>query len=169
MATIDHRLLPLIDVLAATEADWIAFEMIEELRVGRVPEETAEDLQNVQLLVRSRRSEKRWSEEPATPSPGAEPITGVEQIHWAANYVTKRVSDVVAMLDATFKQLDTILFADVLLEPRDRISAPLTNGITLVVQADHEEQASVDRENAAIAQTMLPTLRGALVNWADSV
>jgi hypothetical protein len=169
MATIDHGLLPLIEVLAGTDADWIAFEMIEELRAGRVPEETAEDLQNVQLFVRSKKSEKRRSEELATPSPAAERITGAEQIDWAADYVNKRVSDVVAMLDATFSQLDKILFAELSPESRDPISAPPTIGITLVVQGDEEEQASVHRENAAIAQTMLPTLRDALVNWADSV
>lgn len=169
MATIDKRLLPLIEALTATEADWIAFEMLEELRAGRVPEETSEDLHNVQLLVRSRKSEKRWSEEPASPPPPPEPRTGVEQIDWATDYVSKWVSDVLVMLDATLNQLDTILFAGLPNETRERMLALPANGITLVLQADQEEHSSVHRENAATARSILPNLRGTLAAWADSV
>lgn len=169
MPIIDERLLPLIETLAATDADWIALEMIEQLRVGRVAEETEEDLRTVQGLVRSKGHAERRLEQATSPPAPAEPITGIEQIDWAVGYIDKRVSDVLEMLDATFNQLDKILFTSAPAEARKQMPDLQTNAITLVLQDDRERHANVHRDQVAIGKTMLPELRDALLKWADSV
>ena len=52
MATIDPRLLPLIETLVAVDADWLALEILDGLRLGIVAEEIPEHLLATQLAVR---------------------------------------------------------------------------------------------------------------------
>ena len=42
MAILDPRLLPLLETLAASGADWLAFEIVDGVRRGREPEEPEE-------------------------------------------------------------------------------------------------------------------------------
>jgi hypothetical protein len=109
MAMIDPRLLPLIETLIAVDADWLAFEILDGIQLGRVVEETREDLQSTRLAVRTAKHQKRRSEERAEPPPAATPLVGDEQIDWAANYVAARLSDAVSMLGATLDQLNQIV------------------------------------------------------------
>lgn len=44
MATLNPRLLPLIETLIGVGADWLAIEVIETLNRGRWPEESEEVL-----------------------------------------------------------------------------------------------------------------------------
>ena len=169
MPTIDKRLLPLIETLVATDADWIAFEMVEALRAGRVAEETEADLNAVQGSVRSKAHAKQWVDEAKSPPAPAGPISGVEQIDWAVGYIDKRLSDVLEMLDATFNQLDAILYAGAPAEARKQTPDSQTNEVTLVLKDDREWHANVRRDQAASSKTMLPQLRDALLKWADSV
>ena len=168
MATIDTRLLPLIEVLATVDADWLAFEILEGLRHGRVAEETHEDLQITQRLVRATTRATRRSEVHASPPPSAEPITGDEQINWAVTYVSNRIVDVLSTLEATFDQLDAILFTE--LPPEGRpIPAALRDEVALVLRTDREDQLSVRRNDATNARAMVPNLQNALLTWAASV
>jgi len=167
MAIIDTRLTPLIEALATVDADWLAFEILDGLRRGRVAEETHEDLQIAQSLVRSAKRATRHSAERASPPPSAEPITGDEQIHWAATYISERISDVLLTLEVTLDQLDAILSTG--LPPEKRPTpASLRDEVTLVLQTDHEEQLSIRRGDAATARAALPELQSALLTWADS-
>ena len=42
MAILEARLLPLIETLAEAGADWLAFEVVDGIRAGRVAEEHLE-------------------------------------------------------------------------------------------------------------------------------
>jgi hypothetical protein len=166
MATLDSRLLPLIETLAAADADWLAFEILDGLRRGRVAEETPDDLQSTQIAVRSAERATRRSEERASPPPAAVPIVGDEQIEWAAAYVSDRLSDAVSMLQATLKQLDEIVFTAQGLDGA-RAAASAKDGVTLVLQTD-DGVRNVRRDEADHARAALPKLQDALRAWATS-
>jgi hypothetical protein len=82
MATIDGRLLPLIEALGAVDADWLAFEILEGLQRGRVAEETHDDLLLTQQKVReASRTKSTERQRPHRASPAtAQPIIGDDQI-----------------------------------------------------------------------------------------
>ena len=144
MATIDKRLIPLIEALTAEDAGWLAFEFLDGLRQGRVLEETNEELRMTRQAVRSHNWQTRHSEKPVFPPPPAEPIIGDEQIDWAVDYVSNRFAQVLSMLDATFEQLDTILFNDAHAEGQPS-SAGMREGVTIVLITDDEERLSMSR------------------------
>jgi hypothetical protein len=171
MATIDRRLLPLIEALAAVDADWLAFEILEGLQRGRVAEETHDNLLFTQQTVRSAKR-KKSAERPrpdlvSSPAP-PQPITGDDQIDWAVSYVNERIQDVVSMGDATLEELNAILYTSVPPEVRLTVSPP-TDGVTLVLQTDDEQQRSFRRDDIARARAGLPRLRSELLTWAEPV
>jgi hypothetical protein len=170
MATIDRRLLPLIEALAAVDADWLAFEILEGVQRGRVAEETYDDLLLTQQKVRAA-SRKKIAERQrphwVSPVP-AKPITGDDQINWVVSYVNERIQDVVSMGDATLEELNAILFTST--PPQARLTLPPpTDGITLVLQTDDEQQRIVRREDVVKARAELPRLRSELLTWAESI
>jgi len=170
MATIDPRLLPLIEALAAVDADWLAFEILEGLRQGRVAEETRDDLERTRRAVRSARRqptpESQQMERPRMPIPLAEPILGDQQIDWAADYVGGRISEVVFMLETALDQLDGIISHESTREG-SLSSEDREQGITLVLQADDAE-TSVSSDEVVHARAALTKLKDALFAWAAS-
>jgi hypothetical protein len=166
MATLDSRLLPLIETLAAADADWLAFELLDGLRQGRVVEETHDELRRTQIAVRSAGRLTRRSEEPSSPPPAAEPIVGDDQIEWAAAYVSNRLSDAVSMLQSTLDQLDEIVSGTSALDGPFK-AASSEEGVTLVLQ-DGDEVPRVRRVEAADARAALPKLQEVLRAWVAS-
>lgn len=167
MAILDARLLPLIEALAVVDADWLAFEILDGLRLGQVAEESRDNLQSTRNAVRSVKRPARRSEEWALlPSSAAVPILGEEQIDWAANYVAKRISDAVLMLQAGLDQLEEIVSGT---QPLDRSPSASAEkvGITLVLQTD-DQGLSVSRDDAANATAALLRLHEALRAWVAS-
>lgn len=170
MAAIDRRLLPLIEALAAVDADWLAFEILEGVQRGRVAEETHDDLLLTQQKVRAARRKKSTERQrPHRVSPAAaQPITGDDQIDWVVSYVNERIQDVVSMGDATLEELNAILFTSV--PPQVRLTLPPpTDGVTLVLQTDDEQERIVRRDDVARARAGLPRLRSELLTWAESI
>jgi hypothetical protein len=165
MATLDTRLLPLIEALVVADADWIAFEVIEGVRLGRFPEETSDALERTRHAVRTAERPKRHFEDRDFLTPGPMPIVGDEQIEWAANYVETRMSDVVLMLQSALSGMDTIVSAT----PHDRSAGHVNadEGVTLVLQTD-DTAFTVNRGNVANALLMVSRLREALKRWAAS-
>ena len=170
MATIDRRLLPLIEALAAVDADWLAFEILEGVQRGRVAEETHDDLRLTQQKVREasrKKSTERQRPHRASPAT-AQPITGDDQIDWVVSYVNERIQEVVSMGDAALEELNAILFTSV--PPQVRLTLPPpTDGVTLVLQTDDEQQRIVRRDDVARASAGLPRLRSELLTWAESL
>lgn len=167
MATIDRRVLRLIEALSATDADWIAFEIIDALRAGRIQEETAEDLLLAQQHVRSGELEKWWLGDFTVPSPSIERLKGTEQIDWVANYISERVTELVAMLGRTLSHLDFILSSDVHDGVQQQAAPSPMSGIRLVFQGDLEQEWSIERKDISKAETFLPDLLEALRKWAE--
>src|SRR5437763_8558157 len=163
MAILEARLLPLIETLAEAGADWLAFEVLDGIRAGRVAEEHLEILKTTQEAVRSAklenfRRERRPSAVPASVPP-APPIIGDDQIRWAAAYVHKRLSDALLMLQASLDQLQIFVRTPT---NRDEVSPDLgsSNEVTLSIQTD-EEKFGITRAEITNAIGALDDLRNA--------
>jgi hypothetical protein len=171
MAILEPKLLPLIETLAEVGADWLAFEVIDGIRAGKLAEEHLENLAAIQDAVRSaklenfRGGEKRVNAVPPSVPPQV-PIIGDEQIRWAAEYIHKRLSDALSMLQSSLDQLQRIVSTP---EPRDGVSPDIVAGneITLILQGD-EQKFSVRKAEITNAIAALENLRKALSSWEAS-
>ena len=170
MAILEPRLLPLIETLAEAGADWLAFEVVDGIRAGRVSEEHLETLAMIQEAVRSAKLETFRPEKRGSTVPGSVPqavaIIGDGQIRWAAEYVHKRLADALLMLQTSLDQLQSIVSTPA---AHDRISPEIgaSNEITLIIQAD-EQKLSVRKAETANAIATLEQLRKALSSWEAS-
>ena len=167
MATIDPRLLPLIETLIAVDTDWLALEILDGLRLGIVAEEIREHLVSTQLAVREAKRQERQSEGRAVPPPVAKPILGDEQIDWAAKYVVDRLSDAVSMLRASLNQLNQIARStgERHAPPSDLV---LEKGFDLALQTE-DRGPILTSSGVGDALSAIPMLREALLSWANSM
>ncbi|MEW6437785.1 MAG: hypothetical protein AB1508_11545 [Pseudomonadota bacterium] len=165
MATPDLRLLPLIESIIAAGADWLAFEIVEGLRLGFMPEETEDFLRDIRADVRTATQIELKSIAPRYESDMSEPIDGDVQIEWAIRYVTKRLSDALSMLDVSIGALNEIVSTGVEDGPR-LISTAEYSGIS--VQIDNDETFS-SQYSLEEARTALISLDSALRVWRRSV
>lgn len=164
MAILDTRLLPLIETLTASGADWLAFEVIEGVRIGRSVEETPERLEIARHAVRTAERQTRHSEvtQPTVVDPV--PIIGDEQIEWAADYVDNRLTDVILMLQAALTGLDTVVYSAF----EGRIAQPVgDSGITLQLEVP-EGTLTVKKSDLESAVSSISVLREALIHWSAS-
>ena len=160
MARLDTRLLPLLEALAASGADWLAFELVGGIQMGVVREESSDALNRARAITRGLI--------PQIPAPGGSAETppvdlvGDEQIDWAIAYVNTRLDDVLVMLQASLEGLDEIL-------QRGRRGQPgLRTDVALVMQ-DDEALLEVDRPRIPEALQDMGVLRSTLRNWRLSL
>ena len=165
MALLDTRLLPLIEALVVADADWLAFEVLEGVRQGKVTEEPAEDLEDTRHAVRSAERQTRHSQERDFLTPGSVPIVGDEQVAWAVDYVGRRMSDVVLMIDSALHGLDLVVSGT----PHDgpSLHTGADQSVTLVLQTEGSA-IGVRRNDLANARVMISRLQEALLVWAAS-
>lgn len=168
MAILDPRVLELIQTLVASRLDWLAFELIEGIRLGRPPDEPEETLAAARQSVRSNAQPKARGEPHVMPEE-PKPIPADEQAVWAASYVEER-------LDATFKQLEASLEAldfivETTIERQDPQDVPTLASdkteqrVTLVLLVLEGERKS-SRDDVAGARDDFSTLHAALAEWS---
>lgn len=162
MATINPRLLPLIETLIAAGADWLAVELIETLNNGRWPEESEDVLALTRAQVRAGNEQKRMSE-PREKAVVRSQIAPEEQVGWAANFVVERLDSSISELENSIANLDVIIgevSEDLALSKLDRLPTSLSLG----------EEVGSDRVDAADlkkARSGIEALRKALTRWAN--
>jgi hypothetical protein len=161
MARLDERLLPLLEILGASGADWLAFELVEGIRAGRIDEESTDALERARTSVPERLTEAVRTSEDTAEIPQPVDLVGDEQIDWAMEYVNARLGDSLEMLESSLEGLDAIL------QGVPGTELPARTDITLVLQ-DGEEYLQVDRSAAADAIQELERLTSALSNWGLS-
>ena len=163
MAILDTRLLPLIETLVASGADWLAFEVIEGVRIGRSVEETSERLKMARHAVRTADRQTRHLEEtPQVSNPV--PIIRDAQIEWAADYVGTRLADVGLMLQSALAGLNAVVygaFEGRTAEPGDDA------GVTLQLEIP-EGTLKMKKADLESAISSISSLREALVHWSGS-
>jgi hypothetical protein len=147
MARIDPRLLPLIDTLINSEADWLAFEILDAIRAGRPAEESEEEVREARDAVRTFRADKRGSPPRIAAKAGAgEELEGDDQIIFASTYVIDRISQAIEMSKESLRRLSEI-----------------------VSRSEHQPDAVSDQDRSTEATRRLPGLRSALIEWSRSV
>jgi hypothetical protein len=152
----------LIETLIAADADWLALEILDGLRVGRVPEETRENLKSTQLAIRAAKRQERQSDKRAVPPRVGTPIVGDEQIDWASKYVADRIFDAVSMLRVSFNQLNQIVSSNAEFHAG---TFEKQFDLTLQVEAEGPSLRGSDVDDAIAT---IPNLREALTTWADA-
>lgn len=161
MAVLNPRLLPLLETLAASGADWLAFEIVDGVRRGREPEEPEELLQAARENVRARQPER-------IPSPEilklTAPILGDDQIAWAAAYVLARLDGALADLDAGYAMIEVI--ADDTTRRSEKAGPSPAGIMPVAVVVLGEDNSPIDRRSIAAARNGIPGLRDALVAWS---
>lgn len=166
MAILDPRLIPLIELLAELDLDWLAFELIEGVRRGREPSETKSALAIARRLSRISDPRKfkpnptdRIEEEQPL---GVAQLVGDAQLVWAVSYVTERFEAALAEMSESLDALDEIVLSD-------RIGlVDATESSAVLVLLDGEEERKVDRTRVKEAQAQLPNLQQSLENWLTS-
>lgn len=164
-APIDPRLLPLIETLISSGADWLAFEILEGIRAGRPAEDSEEEIKAARLAVRSFRRHRASPPELKIRETVLEPIAGDEQINFAAQYLIERISAAIDMERASLQQLDQVVAWS-----KRSLEAPADSGRDSSVTIRLEDSDIVSNQNQAEeALKRLPDLRKALFEWAQSV
>jgi hypothetical protein len=168
MATIDPRLLPLIETLVDSGADWLAFEILDGIRAGRHTEDSEEEIREARRAVHSfRRNKKTSPPEIQIKETSMEPIVGDDQIDFSINYVIDRISQVIEMTGSTLVQLSQIASQSnahsELLVPGDGDRA---TSIHIRLEGSEVVSNTILAEEAL---NRLPELRTSLLEWSKSV
>ncbi len=168
MAILDARVLELIETLVAARLDWLAFELIEGIRLGRPAEESEEALAAARQSIRSDAQPKARGE-PHVFLAEPEPIPAGEQVEWAAAYVEERLETALEQLHTSIDALDFIVESTN--EPEDsqdlaQAASAKTEQGTALVLLDVEGDRKSRREDIAGARDAFPALRAALAEWA---
>ena len=108
MATINPRLIPLIETLISAGADWLAIELIEALSYGLWPEESEEVLALTRAKVRNGVEEKR-EEETVHEVAASSEIPLDKQVSWAATFLLDRLNSAIADLGSGLANLDALM------------------------------------------------------------
>ncbi|MES2493703.1 MAG: hypothetical protein V4579_10540 [Pseudomonadota bacterium] len=167
MAILDSRVLELIGTLMAARLDWLAFELIEGIQVGRPAEEPEEALAAARQSIRSDAQPKARGEPQVLLTMPA-PIPAGEQVEWAAAYIEERLETALDHLQASIDALDLMVESTNELEgPRNlaQAASAKTEQGTALVLLDLEGDRKSSREDVAGARDDFPALRAALTEW----
>ncbi len=145
--------------------DWLAFELIDGIKAGRVEEESEEALEDARLAVRSD-EQPTASAQPAFFVAPPQPIIGDAQIEWATDYVASRLNDTLGQLDQAIDALDAIAAGDSESPNLGQVMPDM--GVTIVL-TDGEAPRKARREDAVAAREAIPKLRAALETWSAEV
>jgi hypothetical protein len=161
MAILDRRLIPFIEMLTDLGLDWLAFELVDGIRRGLEPEETAEALIMAREQVRADEVNIVKSE----PAVGieTEPLLGDAQLEWTAHYVDERLKETLAEMLDSLNNIDGIIGP-----PPDKVTADAHPGAAAIVLRDRDEDRKVGRAQAEEARNQLLKLREALASWLAS-
>lgn len=167
VAILDSRVLELVETLVAARLDWLAFELIEGIRLGRSPEEPEEALAAARQSIRSNAQPKARGE-PQVLLAEPQPIPAGEEVEWAAACVEERLEAALEQLQASIDTLDFIVESTS--EPEDPqdlatgASVKTGQGMTLVL-LDVEGDRKSSREDIAGARDEIPALHAAFAEW----
>lgn len=160
MATIDPRLIELIDTLVAAGADWLAFEILDGIRSGRPGEESDNDDVEMRDALRSWKEDKSAGPRTRKREAAMKAIEGDDQIEFAASYVADRITEAIEMTRMSLENLNRISAKN-----PDEVQAEQT-AITLGVE---NSDFRFTKDQAEQLRHLLPELRTALSEWSVRV
>lgn len=166
MATVDPRLTPLIETLIVSGADWLAVEILSEIRMGRVDEQSEEQLREAREAVESFRKELHAPPpQLATSQTSVRHLSGDEQIEFAANYAIERLAQTIEMAEAAFQQLNYIANRSNVHRDDPSSGPPQVADIKLRWL---DTDGVLNRSQTEDLKAKLPALRKALSEWSES-
>jgi hypothetical protein len=132
--------------------DWVAFELVNGVARGRLPEESEDALARARQLASSPvEAEVPFEEVKLAAEP--EPILGDDQLRWAVAYIDSRLADTIDALERSFIHLQAIdRSAD------GEVGARLIQPLTLVL-VDGEQSYEVAQAGTRAARNGLELLR----------
>jgi hypothetical protein len=164
MATIDPRLIELVDTLVAAGADWLAFEIFDGIRSGRPGEESDNRDREMHRGLRS------WKDETSS-APGTrvgetvmKPIEGDDQIEFAARYVVDRITEAIEMTSVSLDNLNRISAKSS--ESASEVDLGSQTAITLGLE---DSEFRFTQDQAEQSRRLLPELRTSLSEWSVRV
>lgn len=164
MATIDPRLVELLDTLVAAGADWLAFEILDGIRSGRPGEESDNRDGEMHPGLRSWKGDK--SSEPETRKREAvpKPIEGDDQIEFAGSYVADRITEAIEMTSISLDNLNRISAKSS--EQPSEVDPGRQVAITLGLE---DSEFRFTQDQAKQLRRLLPELRSSLSEWSVRV
>jgi hypothetical protein len=164
MATIDPRLIELVDTLVAAGADWLAFEILDGIRSGGPGEESDNRDREIHRSLRSWKDDKSAEPETRKGEAVAKPIEGDDQIEFAASYVVDRISEAIEMTSMSLDNLNRIS-ANSSENPTDVDPGPQAAMILGLEDSDFH----FTQDQAKQLRRLLPELRSSLSEWSVRV
>jgi len=161
MATIDPRLIELVDTLVAAGADWLAFEILDGIRSGQPEEESDNRDRGMHRSLRSWKEDKSSEPETRKREAVAKPIEGDDQIEFAASYVLDRITSAIEMTSMSLDNLNRIS-ANSSENPSEvdpRPQAAITLGL-------EDSNFRFTQDHAEQLRGLLPELRSSLSEWS---
>ena len=162
MATLEPRLIPLIEMLFEIGLDWLALELVDGVQRSHEPLEEA----NVLALVRNQISENSgeiFAFGPPDSDLGVRhlesPLHGDAQLQWATRYIDGRLRATLSEMSVSLRALDDII--DSGSEQRDKADETFASLVLL----DAEVSRKVTRAQVEQAQGLLGELSAALDIW----
>ena len=168
MPKIDLRLLPLIETLVGSGADWLAFEILDGVRSGRPAEHSEEEVREAYEAVRSFRRNETPPPELKIRETAEEPLAGDEQIDFAARYVIDRISEAIAMENASLQQLNRIAIASQLNANSEAEEASPERSTSINTRLEGTD-IFWNQYQAEEAISRLPELKKVLLEWGQSI
>lgn len=164
MATIDPRLIELVETQVATGADWLAFEIFDGIRSGR-PEKHSDNRGGEKHRgFRSWKKDKSSVPEPRIGEAVMKPIEGDDQIEFAATYVINRITEAIEMTRMSLDNLNQISAKSS--EKRSEGELGSQTSITLGFE---DNESHLTQDQAAQLLHLLPELRTSLSEWSVRV
>jgi hypothetical protein len=166
MATVDPRLTSLIETLIASGADWLAVEILSEIRMGRGDEHSEDELREAREAVETFRKEKTVPPPTlATRQTNVRHLSGDEQIEFAANYAVERITQNIEMAGASLQQLNEVANRSIAHRDVPSDSGRQTADIELRWL---DTEGTLNGPQTEEARAKLPALRRALSEWSNS-
>jgi len=164
MATIDPRLIELVDTLVAAGADWLAFEILGGIRSGRPGEESDNRDREMHASLRSWKDDKSSEPETRKGEAVAKPIEGDDQIEFAASYVVGRITEAIEMTSMSLESLNRISAKSS--EQSSEVDSGPQVAITLGLE---DSEFRFTQDQAEQLRRLLPKLRSSLSEWSVRV
>jgi hypothetical protein len=108
MAEINPGILELVETLVAAGADWLAFELLDEIRLGRPVDHDEDSPERTVGELRVWEGESLSTQEREARDLGVEPILTEEQIAFAADFIAGRISEIIEMTTLSLENLQSI-------------------------------------------------------------
>jgi hypothetical protein len=165
MAIVDPRLGELIETLISSGADWLALEIMAEIRLGQPDTHLEDDFQEAREMLSSLRKRDRSSPPKLiAKADSVRHLSGDEQIRFAVGHVMERISQNIAMADDSLANLAEISGRSI----RDSAGAVIASEMPSIELTWQDEGGQLGRQDLDNLKEKTATLRGALLQWLET-